>query len=154
MPFSKLGLSDQILRGIRAAGYTSPTSIQEQAIPMALEGRDIIGCAQTGTGKTAAFVLPMLHRLSRDGAYRSGRKVRALILTPTRELAQQVGSFIDSYGRFVPLRATTLIGGVKMEPQIQRLRRQSLRVGRPIGSRAAFAGPSGNGPSAPCRIFP
>ena len=125
MPFSKLGLSDQILRGIRAAGYTSPTSIQEQAIPMALEGRDIIGCAQTGTGKTAAFVLPMLHRLSRDGAYRSGRKVRALILTPTRELAQQVGSFIDSYGRFVPLRATTLIGGVKMEPQIQRLRRQT-----------------------------
>lgn len=124
MGFTTLGLSDHIMQGIRAAGYTVPTPIQSLAIRPALEGRDIIGCAQTGTGKTAAFVLPMLDRLSKAG--HSGKREhhpRALVLTPTRELAQQVQDAINTYGRFLTLRTVSIYGGVSMENQLKLLRR-------------------------------
>ena len=121
MAFSILGLSDPLVRGILATGYTAPTEIQSQAIPAAVEGRDIIGCAQTGTGKTAAFVLPILNRLSHERNPR-GRQVRSLILTPTRELAVQIDSCIHDYGRFLHLRALAVYGGVSIERQLQALR--------------------------------
>ncbi len=128
MSFTILGLSDQILRGIRAVGYTTPTPIQSLAIGPALAGKDIMGCAQTGTGKTAAFVLPMLHRLGDDDAL-PGRNhhPRGLILTPTRELAQQVHTAIADYGRFLTLRSMSIYGGVSME------NRQSIRSGEEGG---------------------
>ncbi len=123
MSFSKLDLSDQLVQGIRASGYTAPTPIQSRAIPPAVAGRDIIGVAQTGTGKTAAFALPMLDRLSQNAAGQAPRHVRALVLTPTRELAQQVEQFITGYARFTQLEALSIIGGVSMENQVKRLRR-------------------------------
>jgi ATP-dependent RNA helicase RhlE len=121
MPFSKLGLSDQLVQGILATGYTVPTEIQTRAIPLAVAGRDIIGCAQTGTGKTAAFVLPLLNHLTKS--HHTSRHVRALVLTPTRELAQQVEDFITSYGRFTTLQSLAVFGGVNMDNQLKRLRR-------------------------------
>ncbi|MEN6307617.1 MAG: DEAD/DEAH box helicase [Anaerohalosphaeraceae bacterium] len=122
MPFKSLGLCDPLVQGILATGYTAPTEIQSQAIPAVLAGRDLIGCAQTGTGKTAAFVLPILHRLSYEekGAKKG---VRALILTPTRELAVQIEQCVEEYGRFMKLRALAVYGGVSMENQIRTLRR-------------------------------
>jgi ATP-dependent RNA helicase RhlE len=122
MPFSNLGLSDQLVQGILATGYTAPTDIQLQAIPLALAGRDIIGCAQTGTGKTAAFALPMLHHLTKTPGH-GHRHTRALVLTPTRELAQQVEDFVSTYGRFTSLQSLSVYGGVSMENQIKRLHR-------------------------------
>ena len=121
MSFDSLGLSQNILRSIHAEGYTSPTPIQEQAIPAAMNGRDVIGCAQTGTGKTAAFVLPMLNRLSKSK--RPNRVPRALVITPTRELALQVEESVRTYGRFTSLRSQTIYGGVNIDQQIKRLRR-------------------------------
>ena len=100
MPFTKLGLTDQLVQGILATGYTTPTLIQSQVIPLALAGHDIIGCAQTGTGKTAAFVLPILQHLAANKGQHKGRPIRSLILVPTRELAQQVDEFVKMYGRF------------------------------------------------------
>jgi ATP-dependent RNA helicase RhlE len=123
MPFSKFGLSDQLVQGMLATGYTAPTAIQTRAIPPAVAGRDVIGCARTGTGKTAAFVLPLLHRLTKDAGHASSRHIRALVLTPTRELAQQVEDFITSYGRFTSLQSLAVFGGVNMENQVKRLRR-------------------------------
>ena len=123
MPFSKLGLSDQLVQGILATGYTAPTEIQTRAIPLAVAGKDIIGCAQTGTGKTAAFVLPLLNHLTKSHGHHTHRHVRALVLTPTRELAQQVEDFITSYGRFTTLQSLSVYGGVNMENQLKRLRR-------------------------------
>jgi ATP-dependent RNA helicase RhlE len=123
MPFSKLGLSDQLVQGILATGYTAPTAIQSRAIPLAVAGRDVIGCAQTGTGKTAAFVLPLLHHLTKNAGHHAGRHVRALVLTPTRELAQQVEDFITGYGRFTSIQSLAVFGGVSMENQLKRLRR-------------------------------
>ncbi len=124
MPFKSLGLSDKLVQGILATGYTAPTAIQSQAIPTAIEGRDIIGCAQTGTGKTAAFVLPILNRLA---AYETAGQVRhgikALVLTPTRELAGQVEESVKTYGRFLRLRTLAIYGGVGYGPQLQALRR-------------------------------
>jgi ATP-dependent RNA helicase RhlE len=122
MPFRIFGLSDPLVQGILATGYTAPTEIQSQAIPAAIRGRDIIGCAQTGTGKTAAFVLPILDRLSHE---RTGRKrtVRSLILTPTRELAVQIERSILGYGRFTDLKALAVYGGVSINNQIAALRR-------------------------------
>ncbi|MEX2191751.1 MAG: DEAD/DEAH box helicase, partial [Bacteroidota bacterium] len=117
-----LGLSDQILQGVTATGYTVPTPIQKLAIQPAAEGRDVIGCAQTGTGKTAAFVLPMLHRLATI-PHTSQHRPRALVLTPTRELAQQVNDAVTVYGKYLTLRTGTVYGGVGMEPQIKLLRR-------------------------------
>src|SRR4030042_1115509 len=102
MPFKIFGRSAPLVRGILATGYTAPTEIQSQAIPAALEGRDVVGCAQTGTGKTAAFVLPILDRLSHEHAPKK-RFIRSLIITPTRELALQIEQSILGYGRFVNL---------------------------------------------------
>jgi ATP-dependent RNA helicase RhlE len=124
MPFKSLGLSDKLVQGILATGYTAPTAIQSQAIPTALQGKDIIGCAQTGTGKTAAFVLPILNRFA---AYETAGQVRhgikALVLTPTRELAGQVEESVKTYGRFLRLRTLAIYGGVGYGPQLQALRR-------------------------------
>ena len=122
MPFKTFGLSDPLVQGILATGYTAPTEIQSQAIPSAIGGSDIIGCAQTGTGKTAAFVLPILDRLSHERVGRK-RSVRSLILTPTRELAVQIERSILGYGRFTDLKALAVYGGVSINNQIAELRR-------------------------------
>ena len=122
MPFKIFGLSDPLVQGILATGYTAPTEIQSQAIPAAIRGSDVIGCAQTGTGKTAAFVLPILDRLSHERAGRK-RAIRSLILTPTRELAVQIERAILGYGRFTDLKALAVYGGVSINNQIGALRR-------------------------------
>lgn len=122
MPFKSLGLCDQLVQGILATGYTAPTEIQAQAIPAAVAGRDIIGCAQTGTGKTAAFVLPILHRLSHEPQAKA-KKIRSLILTPTRELAVQIERCVLDYGRFMKIHSLAVYGGVSMDNQFRALRR-------------------------------
>jgi len=122
MSFKTFGLSDPLVQGILATGYTAPTEIQSKAIPAAVEGRDIIGCAQTGTGKTAAFVLPILDRLSHEKASKKN-VVKSLILTPTRELALQIEKSILGYGRFLSLRALAVYGGVNIKTQLSVLRR-------------------------------
>ena len=116
MPFSKLDLSPQVLEGVRAAGYTDPTPIQLRAIPLILAGRDVIGSAQTGTGKTAAFALPLITRLGTHG------KLRALVLEPTRELAAQVETALRDYARFMNLRTAVVFGGTGYGRQDQSLR--------------------------------
>ncbi len=121
--FESLGLNGTTLKGVQKAGYNSPTPIQSATIPIALEGRDVIGCAQTGTGKTAAFVLPMLQGLVETTRPRGGRPIRALVVTPTRELAIQVEHAIRSYGSFNRLWSATLYGGVSIAPQIRQLRK-------------------------------
>ncbi|MBN2138208.1 MAG: DEAD/DEAH box helicase [Sedimentisphaerales bacterium] len=123
MPFKTFGLSDPLVQGILATGYTAPTEIQSHAIPAVLGGSDVVGCAQTGTGKTAAFVLPILDRLSHERAGRRRRTVRSLILTPTRELAVQIERAILGYGRFTDLKALAVYGGVSINNQIAALRR-------------------------------
>ena len=123
MPFRSLGLDDRIFKAIQAAGYTEPTPIQAAAIPAVLAGRDVIGIAQTGTGKTAAFVLPILTKLTRpsdDGKQRRG--MRALIVAPTRELVVQIEENVRAYARHLPLRMATVYGGVSERPQIAALR--------------------------------
>mgnify|MGYP003573073122 FL=1 len=123
MSFDNLGLSAELLRAVSGQGYSEPTPVQRQAIPVILDGRDILAGAQTGTGKTAGFTLPMLQLLSdRPQQHQGRRPVRALILTPTRELAAQVGESVDTYGKHLPLTSTVIFGGVKINPQIQRLR--------------------------------
>jgi len=121
MPFKNFGLSDPLVQGILATGYTAPTEIQSQAIPAAIRGQDIIGCAQTGTGKTAAFVLPILDRLIHAKTAKK-RVARALILTPTRELALQIEKAIQGYGRFVDLRTLAVYGGVNIKGQLNTLK--------------------------------
>jgi ATP-dependent RNA helicase RhlE len=125
MPFASLGLKAELLRAISDAGYTTPTPVQTQVIPLALDGRDVLAGAQTGTGKTAGFALPILQRLSAAPASHPSqrRHVRALILTPTRELAAQVEESVRSYGTHLKLASTTVFGGVNINPQIQALRR-------------------------------
>jgi ATP-dependent RNA helicase RhlE len=126
MTFDNLGLIDPLLRAVRAEGYTEPTPIQVQAIPPVLAGRDLVGCAQTGTGKTAAFSLPILQRLARTplpNGGRGGRVIRALILSPTRELASQIQDNIRAYGRETDLRSTVIFGGVGQNPQVTAVRR-------------------------------
>ncbi|MCW8931260.1 MAG: DEAD/DEAH box helicase [Gammaproteobacteria bacterium] len=123
MSFKSLGLRTEILRAVSEKGYCTPTPIQFEAIPPVLEGRDIMGGAQTGTGKTASFTLPLLQRLM--ATYKpdeDSRTIRALMLTPTRELAAQVGQSIDIYGKYLPLKSSVIYGGVKINPQIQKLR--------------------------------
>lgn len=122
MSFESLGLSADILRAVSEKGYTTPTPIQLQAIPPVLEGKDLMGGAQTGTGKTAGFTLPLLQRLMATRDKSSKPIIRALLLTPTRELAAQVGESIADYGKHLPLRSTVIFGGVKINPQIQKLR--------------------------------
>jgi len=116
--FTSFHLHPHILAGVQALGYILPTSIQQQAIPPVLQGRDVLGLAQTGTGKTAAFVLPILQRLMQG----PGGRVRALILAPTRELAEQIHTVTGALGQHTPLRQVTLYGGVGMQPQLQKLR--------------------------------
>jgi ATP-dependent RNA helicase RhlE len=123
MSFAKLGLSAELLRAVTEQGYTQPTPIQSRAIPAVLEGRDVLGAAQTGTGKTASFMLPVLHRLMGHPPAGRARPVRALILTPTRELAAQVKESASAYGRFLPLKSAAIFGGVGFRPQAEALRR-------------------------------
>jgi len=122
MSFDTLGLSAELLRAVSEQGYSEPTPVQSQAIPVILQGKDILAGAQTGTGKTAGFTLPLLQRLSDAMPGKGRRPVRALILTPTRELAAQVGESVNTYGKHLPLTSTVIFGGVKINPQIQRLR--------------------------------
>ncbi|RJP20622.1 MAG: DEAD/DEAH box helicase [Deltaproteobacteria bacterium] len=121
MPFTQFGLSPEILRAVQTMRYTVPTPIQEKAIPRVLEGKDLMGSAQTGTGKTAAFALPILQRLSAGGVRRGRRPVRALVLTPTRELAVQIGESFGAYAAHTGLRHTVVYGGVSQRPQEQAL---------------------------------
>jgi ATP-dependent RNA helicase RhlE len=129
MPFKTLRLIEPLVRAVASEGYTIPTDIQKQAIPHLLEGKDLLGCAQTGTGKTAAFALPILQRLHGDGSARPGRAdktfrpIRALILTPTRELAAQIDESFRVYGQNLSLRHTVIFGGVRQGPQTQALHR-------------------------------
>ena len=125
MTFESLGLAAPLLKAIADAGYTNPTPIQSQAIPAVLKGGDLLAGAQTGTGKTAGFTLPMLQRLSQGQPVRNARgkaMVRALVLTPTRELAAQVEESVKTYGKYLPLTSMVMFGGVGMQPQVNRLR--------------------------------
>ena len=122
MTFNELNLSAPLLRAIAEAGYETPSPIQAKAIPPVLEGRDLMGCAQTGTGKTAAFALPMLDRLNAAKPRKPGA-IRALILTPTRELALQIGESFAAYGKYLPLRSTVIFGGVGQAPQVEALKK-------------------------------
>lgn len=123
MSFEALGLRSELHRAVTEKGYSAPTPIQQQAIPLILEGRDLMGGAQTGTGKTAGFTLPLLQRLMSFERPDNGRRaIRALVLTPTRELAAQVGESVQTYGRYLPLKSAVVFGGVKINPQIQTLR--------------------------------
>ena len=122
MPFKSLGLRAELHRAVSEKGYSVPTPIQQQAIPSILEGRDLMGGAQTGTGKTAGFTLPLLHRLMATGKPGQGRRpIRALVLTPTRELAAQVAESVHTYGRYLPLKSTVVYGGVSINPQKMKL---------------------------------
>jgi ATP-dependent RNA helicase RhlE len=120
--FAELGLSEPLLKAVAAKGYRHPSPIQKECIPAVLEGRDVMAAAQTGTGKTAGFTLPLLERLL-HGAHARGGVVRALVLTPTRELAAQVADSVRAYGRYLDLRSDVVFGGVSPNPQIERLRR-------------------------------
>ena len=122
MTFNELNLSAPLLRAVAEAGYESPSPIQASAIPPVLAGRDLMGCAQTGTGKTAAFALPMLDRLTATPAQKKGA-VRALILTPTRELALQIGESFELYGKYLNQRSTVIFGGVGQAPQVAALKK-------------------------------
>jgi ATP-dependent RNA helicase RhlE len=127
MSFDNLGLRAELVRAVSEKGYTTPTPIQQQAIPLVLEGRDLMGSAQTGTGKTAGFTLPLLQRLAASQQPRNGRPqnsrrvIRALVITPTRELAAQVAESITDYSRWLSLKSTVVFGGVSINPQKQKL---------------------------------
>ena len=126
MKFTELGLSEPLLRAVADQGYDTPTPIQVQAIPAVLAGGDLMGGAQTGTGKTAGFTLPMLQRLSSEPTKKDARgrvAIRCLILTPTRELAAQVEESVRTYGKYLKLTSMVMFGGVGMQPQINALRR-------------------------------
>src|SRR5438094_5630527 len=120
MPFRGLGLDPRILQAVQEAGYTEPTPIQTAAIPQVLAGHDLIGIAQTGTGKTAAFTLPILTRLAAQPSPRRG--IRVLVIAPTRELVVQIEENVRAYARHLPLRVATVFGGVSERPQIEALR--------------------------------
>lgn len=121
--FSNLGLIEPLCKALEQEGYTEPTPIQSQSIPPLLEERDVLGCAQTGTGKTAAFALPVLQHLAEGKGGRGRSKIKALVLTPTRELAAQIGESFSTYGKFLHSRHLVIFGGVNENPQIQALRR-------------------------------
>jgi ATP-dependent RNA helicase RhlE len=131
MSFDKLGLSPELLKAVAKQGYTIPTPIQEQAIPLVLAGSDMLASAQTGTGKTASFTLPILHILSKT-EIKGRRQPRALILTPTRELAAQVSNNLRSYAQFTNLRSTVIYGGVNQNPQVKALQQgQDIVIATP-----------------------
>ena len=126
MSFESLGLMPELLRAVREQGYETPTPVQAQAIPHLIAGRDLMAGAQTGTGKTAAFTLPLLHRLAphaNPSTSPARHPIRALVITPTRELAMQVEESVRTYGKYLPLRSTTIFGGVNINPQTAALRR-------------------------------
>ena len=123
MLFSELGLSAELLRATEKQGYEEATPIQQQAIPHILEGRDLLAGAQTGTGKTAGFTLPLLQRLQASGTPGDKRRVRALIMVPTRELAAQVAESVHEYGQYLPFKSAVIFGGVSINPQLSKLRR-------------------------------
>jgi len=126
MTFEELNLAPAILQAVQEQGYDTPTPIQAQAIPIVLAGHDLLAGAQTGTGKTAAFTLPILHKLSLSEAGRNkfgGKAIRALVLTPTRELAAQVEESVKDYGKYLSLQSTVVFGGVGMKPQVDRVKR-------------------------------
>ena len=123
MPFKSLKIIEPILQSLQEEGYSAPTAIQAQAIPIALEGTDLLGCAQTGTGKTAAFAIPIIQLLTVNQSFDKRKKVRSLILTPTRELAIQIGESFKNYGRHTKLAYTVIFGGVNQFSQTQALQR-------------------------------
>ena len=123
MTFNELNLIEPILKALETEGYKTPTPIQEQAIPILLQKRDLLGCAQTGTGKTAAFAIPILQILHEEHAERTHKNIKVLILTPTRELAIQIGESFAAYGRNLRLRHTVIFGGVPQGAQVQALHR-------------------------------
>ncbi len=123
MTFNDFGLCEEILRAVRDQGYESPTPVQAEAIPVVLKGHDIMAAAQTGTGKTAGFTLPILQILQKERAGHGQRPIRVLVLTPTRELAAQIGESVTTYGKYLPIRSTVVFGGVGINPQIDKLRR-------------------------------
>lgn len=122
MPFRSLNIIEPILKALKEEAYITPTPIQEKAIPIVLQGTDLLGCAQTGTGKTAAFAIPILQFLSADRSYGKTRKIKSLIVTPTRELAIQIGESFKVYGKYTGLSCTVVFGGVNQNPQISSLR--------------------------------
>jgi ATP-dependent RNA helicase RhlE len=124
MLFEDLSLSKSIQRAVFEEGYTNPTPIQEKAIPIVLAGKDLVGCAQTGTGKTAAFAIPIIHHLHRMvGSSKKTKQIRCLVVTPTRELAVQIGESFDTYGKYTNLRQLTIFGGVSQVPQVDQLKK-------------------------------
>ena len=123
MQFESLNIIEPILKSLQEEGYTNPTPIQAEAIPIILEGTDLLGCAQTGTGKTAAFAIPILQLLSENRVNEKKRKIRSLIVTPTRELAIQIGESFNAYGRHTGLTNTVVFGGVNQNPQAAALLR-------------------------------
>jgi len=123
MTFKELGIAAPILKALVLEGYESPTPIQEQAIPILLEGKDLLGVAQTGTGKTAAFGIPILHHLYNNNSGLGKRKIKALVVTPTRELAIQIGESFTAYGKFTGIKNTVIFGGVKQGKQTDELRK-------------------------------
>lgn len=124
MLFEDLSLSKSIQRAVFEEGYTSPTPIQEKAIPFILAGKDLVGCAQTGTGKTAAFAIPIIHNLHRMiGSSKKTKEIRCLVVTPTRELAVQIGESFDTYGKYTNIRQLTVFGGVSQVPQVDQLKK-------------------------------
>ena len=123
MLFEELSLSKSIQRAVFEEGYLNPTPIQEQSIPIILSGRDLVGCAQTGTGKTAAFAIPIIHQLHRIvGSSKKAKQIRALVVTPTRELAVQIGQSFDTYAKYTNLTQLTIFGGVSQNPQVDTLK--------------------------------
>ena len=122
MSFKSLQLSEPILQSLHEEGYTTPTPIQEQAIPLVLSGHDLLACAQTGTGKTAAFALPILNLLHNASNNAKKSSIKCLVVTPTRELAIQIADSFNTYGRYLNLKTTVIFGGVNQGPQVQNLR--------------------------------
>ena len=122
MTFKDLGLTEPILKAVTEKGYTSPTPIQEQSIPILLKKKDLLGCAQTGTGKTAAFTIPILQHLATAKQTSQKRQIKSLIVTPTRELALQIEENIKEYGKYTSIKSTVIFGGVNQNPQVNRLR--------------------------------
>jgi ATP-dependent RNA helicase RhlE len=122
MQFQSLNIIEPILKALNEEGYVNPTPIQEQSIPIVLQGNDLLGCAQTGTGKTAAFAIPIIQLLSKEKLFGNRRKIRSLIVTPTRELAIQIDESFKAYGRHTELRSTVIFGGVNQNPQVAKLR--------------------------------
>ena len=123
MSFSNLGLCAELLRAIKEEGYTTPTPIQSKSIPVILSKKDVLAAAQTGTGKTAGFTLPLLQRLKDSYTKDKKSNVRALILTPTRELAAQVAQSVETYGKYLPFKSAVIFGGVGINPQISLLKK-------------------------------